>query len=110
MLRRAFVGIIILVLLSVPTLGFAYLLPRLFSGLTLALHVGLSCLLALNIYFNFVAAIIRHPGRLTCMLGIVLNPLLSRQRTCRRRSWCSCCRASGMPAASGWGSCGPGRL
>lgn len=72
-------GIIALVLLSVPVLGFTYLLPLLFKGLPLALHVGLSCLLCTNIGFNFIAAIARHPGRLFSMLDI--SSLFSHSRT-----------------------------
>ena len=76
LLRRAFLGIIALVLLSVPVLGFTYLLPHLFGGLPLALHVGLSCLLCINICFNFIAAVARHPGRLpACWKNIHLLSL-----------------------------------
>ena len=61
-LRRAFVVLIGMVILSVPVLGIAYILPSLFHGLLLALHVVLSVLLAINISFNFIAAACRHPG------------------------------------------------
>ncbi len=65
-LRRTVVGLIAAVLLSVLVLGLTYVLPHLFSGLSLALHVALSSLLAANIYFNFVAASARHAGGPAC--------------------------------------------
>ncbi|EIE24647.1 zf-DHHC-domain-containing protein [Coccomyxa subellipsoidea C-169] len=61
-LRAAFVGFVVLLLFSVPFFGFIFLLPNLFSGLPLALHLTWSLLLAANTYFNFAAAVLRPPG------------------------------------------------
>ena len=51
-----------LVLFSVPSLGFSCVLPRLFTGLALFLNTAWASYLAINILFNFAAAILRHPG------------------------------------------------
>ncbi|CAL8467673.1 g7211 [Coccomyxa elongata] len=61
-LRAAFVAFVGLLLLSVPTLGFTYLLPNLYMGVPLALHMMWSLFLAANTYFNFIAAVVRSPG------------------------------------------------
>lgn len=51
-----------LLLISVPLLGFTYLLSDLYSGALLALHLIWSLFLATNTYFNFAAAVLRPPG------------------------------------------------
>ncbi len=61
-LRAAFVAFVGLLLLSVPTLGFTYLLPNLYMGVPLALHMMWSLFLAANTCFNFIAAVMRSPG------------------------------------------------
>ncbi len=61
-------GFVVLLLFSVPFFGFIFLLPNLFSGLPLALHLTWSLLLAANTYFNFAAAVLRPPGALADML------------------------------------------
>ncbi len=63
-MRQLFVCIIWLVLLSVPAAGFSCVLPRLFTGPALLLNMAWSAILAINILFNFGAAILRHPGTL----------------------------------------------
>ncbi len=61
--------VIWLVLLSVPSLGFTCVLPRLLTGPALFLNIAWAASLALNILFNFAAAILRHPGlrHILCM-------------------------------------------
>lgn len=54
--------VIWLVLISVPSLGFSCVLPRIFTGPALFLNIAWAASLALNILFNFGAAILRHPG------------------------------------------------
>ena len=54
--------VIWLVLLSVPSLGFTCVLPRILAGPALFLNMAWAASLALNILFNFAAAILRHPG------------------------------------------------
>ncbi|KAK9909415.1 hypothetical protein WJX75_001898 [Coccomyxa subellipsoidea] len=61
-LRVIFVGFVGLLLFSVPFLGFTFLLPNLYSGVPLVLHLSWSVLLAANTYFNFAAAVLRPPG------------------------------------------------
>lgn len=61
-LRVVFVGFVGLLLFSVPFLGFTFLLPNLYSGVPLVLHLSWSVLLAANTYFNFAAAVLRPPG------------------------------------------------
>ena len=60
--RQLFVCVIWLVLFSVPSLGFSCVLPRLFTGPALFLNIAWAATLAMNIFFNFGAAILRHPG------------------------------------------------
>lgn len=61
-MRRLFVCLVWLILLSVPAAGFTCVLPRLMSGPLLALNIAWSAFLAVNIYYNYAAAILRHPG------------------------------------------------
>ena len=61
-MRQLFVCLICLILLSVPAAGFTCVLPQLLSGPLLALNIAWSAFLAVNIYFNYAAAILRHPG------------------------------------------------
>ena len=60
--RQLFVCLIWLILLSVPAAGFSCVLSRLFTGPMLAVNIAGAAFLALNVYFNFAAAILRHPG------------------------------------------------
>jgi hypothetical protein len=61
-MRTGLVAFVCVLLISVPLLGFTYVLPTVCSGWILALNFLWATFLAINVYFNFAAAASRLPG------------------------------------------------
>ena len=61
--RRAIVILVGTLILSVPVLGIAYVLPSLYHGVLLGMHMAVTAVLTVNTFFNFIAAACRHPGQ-----------------------------------------------